>query len=424
MKSEITKHEHGRMEITVDFTTEQFKAAQEVAIKKLIKDVTIKGFRKGQAPEALARKSVDQEKVINEAVGELLNDGFVHAIKEHDVAYISSPSYNITKLSDVDLQIVYIVTLMPEIKLGAYKGLKIGHEKVEVKDAEVEAKLLQLQADNAEMTLKEGEATLGDTVIIDFEGFVDGKAFEGGKAENHELELGSGQFIPGFEEQLVGKKASDELDVNVTFPENYHEHLKGKEAVFKVKVHEVKAKQIPALDDAFAETLNHHGTKTLAELREHLKEDMIKEAESEEKNRYVEKIIEKVVSTSTLEVADDVYETEAKQAKENTLKQIEGQGMDLAKYLEMTGQSEEDFDARLKVEAKRNVDGFLVLNEIAKLEKIEADEKLVDFEIAKMAAQYNMEEAKVREILGDNIQGLQREIRQKLILDFLVDNNK
>jgi len=424
MKSEITKHEHGQMEITVDFSTEEFKAAQEVAIKKLIKDVTVKGFRKGQAPEALARKTIDPEKMINEAVSELLNDGFVHAIKEHNVSYISSPNYNVSKLSDVDLQIVYVVTLMPEIKLGAYKGLEIGHEKVEVTDAQVEAKLLQLQADNAELVLKESEALLGDTVIIDFEGFVDGVAFEGGKAENHELELGSGSFIPGFEDQLVGKKAGEELDVNVTFPENYHENLKGKAAVFNVKVHEVKSKQTPALTDEFAETLNHHGTKTLVELRAHLKEDMLSEAETEEKNRYVDKLIAKIVETSTLEVADTVYQNEVDQAKENTLKQIEGQGLDLPKYLEMTGQKAEDFDARLKADAKRNVDGFLVLNEIAKLEKIEADEKLVDFEIAKMAAQYNMEEAKVREILGENLQGLQREIRQRMILDFLVENNK
>lgn len=424
MQSKITKHEQGRMELTVDFSTEEFKAAQEVAIKKLIKDVTIKGFRKGQAPEALARKSVDQEKVINEAINELLNDGFVFAIKEHNVSYISSPSYNITKLSDADLQIAYSVTLMPEIKLGAYKDLAIGHEKVEVKEAEVEAKLLSLQSENAELVLKEGEAVLGDTVIIDFEGFVDGVAFEGGKAENHELELGSGQFIPGFEDQLVGKKAGDELDVNVTFQENYHENLKGKAAVFKVKVHEVKVKTTPELNDEFAASLNHHGTSTLAELREHLKEDMVRDAETEEKNRYVDKLIAKIVETSTLDVADDVYETEAQQAKENTLKQIQGQGLDLVKYLELTGQTEAEFDARLKGDAKRNVDGFLVLNEIAKIEKIEADEKLVDFEIAKMAAQYNMEEAKVREILGDNIQGLQREIRQRMILDFLVENNK
>lgn len=424
MQSKITKQENGRMEITVDFSTEEFKAAQEVAVKKLIKDVTVKGFRKGQAPEALARKQVDQEKVINEAVGELLNEGFTFAIKENKVSYISSPSYNITKLSDVDLQIVYIVTMMPDVKLGDYKGLKIGHEKVEVTDAQVEAKLLQMQTDNAELVLKEAPAELGDTVIIDFEGFTDGVAFEGGKAENHELELGSGQFIPGFEEQLVGKKAGDELDVNVTFPENYHENLKGKDATFKVKVHEVKSKQIPALDDDFAATLNHHGTKTLDELRAHLKEDMVREAETEEKNRYVDKLVNEIVKTSKLEVADDVYEQEAKNAKENTLKQIQGQGLDLTKYLELTGQKEEDFEARLKADAKKNVDGFLVLNEIAKLEKIEADEKLVDFEIAKMAAQYNMEEAKVREILGDNIDGLKREIRQRLILDFLVDNNK
>jgi trigger factor len=424
MQSKITKQEHGRMELAVDFTTEEFKAAQENAIKKLIKEVTVKGFRKGQAPEALARKQVDGEKVINEAINELLNEGFVFAIKEHKVNYISSPSYDVTKLSDVDLQITYGVTLMPEIKVGTYKGLKIGHEAVEVKDAEVEAKLLQLQAENAEQAIREDVARLGDTVIIDFEGFVDGVAFEGGKAENHELELGSGQFIPGFEDQLVGTKAGDKLDVNVTFPENYHENLKGKAATFKVAVHEVKEKRIPELNDEFAATLGHHGTKTLAELREHLKEDMIRDAETEEKNRYIDKLIEKIVEKSTLEVADDIYMTEANQAKENMLKQIKDQGLDLAKYLELTGQKEEDLDAKFKADAKRNVDGFLVLNEVAKLEKIEADDKLVDFEIAKMAAQYNMEEAKVREILGDNIEGLKREIRQRMILDFLVENNK
>lgn len=424
MQSKITKRENGRLEFAVDFTTAEFKDAQEVAIKKLIKDVTVKGFRKGQAPEALARKAVDGEKVINEAINELLNKGFSFGIKEHDVAYISSPSYDVTKLSDVDLQITYSVTMMPEVKLGSYKGLKIGHEAVTVGDAEVEAKLLSLQAEHAEQALKDGPAVLGDTVIIDFDGYVDGKAFDGGKAENHELELGSGQFIPGFEDQLVGKKAGDELDVHVTFPENYHEHLKGKAATFKVKIHEVKEKRIPDLDDAFAESLNHHGTKTLADLRAHLKDDMVRDAETDEKNRYIDKLIEKILVTSSLEVAADIYESEAKQAKENMEKKVSEQGLDLTKYLELTGQTEADLDAKLHAEAKKNVDGFLVLNEVAKLEKIEADDKLVDFEIAKMAAHYNMEETKVREILGDNIDGLKREIRQRMILDFLVENNQ
>lgn len=424
MQSKITKQENGRLEITVGFSTEEFKAAQEKAIKSLIKEVTVKGFRKGQAPEALARKAVDQEKVINEAVGDLLNEGFIFAINENNVQYIGSPNYNITKLSDVDLEIVYVVTLMPEVKLGAYKGLKIGREAVAVTDEMVEEELLKIQKQNAELVLKEAAAELGDTVIIDYEGFVDGVAFEGGKAENFELELGSGQFIPGFEDQLVGKKAGDDVEVNVTFPENYTAALAAKPALFKVKVHEVKAKQIPALDDEFAASVAHHGTKTIAELREHVKEDLVRDAENNEKNRYLDKLIAEIVKTSTLAVAEDIYAQEAAQAKENTLKQIQGQGLDLAKYLELTGQKEEEFSARLLEDAKRNVNGFLVLNEIAKLEKIEADEKLVDFEIAKMAAQYNMEEAKVREILGDNIDGLRREIRQKLILDFLLENNQ
>ncbi len=424
MKTKLVKKASSEVEVTVTFTTEEWQGALEKAFKKLAENVTVKGFRKGKAPEALARKEVKQESIFNEALGNTLEDSYRKVLDEYKLIPLLQPGYEIPKLSDTELEIVFKLVVAPEIKLGAYKDLKIGHEEVSVDDASLDARLLQLREQNATLILKEGKAELGDTVVIDFEGFTDGKAFEGGKGDNFNLELGSGQFIPGFEDQLVGSKAGDKLDVNVTFPENYVEELKGKDATFKVSVHEVKTKEVPELDDEFAKGLNLPNVEDVVSLRMHVYGELDRRLQNEERSRYIDKILDNLRETSEIELAAQIIENEAKHMEQTLNKQVAQQGMSMESYLEMSGQTKEELDEKFKVDAKRNLENYLIINEIAKLENIEVTDEIVDFEIAKMAMQYNMEEARVRELLGDNISRLREDIRHQMIMNFLVENNE
>jgi len=424
MKTKLVKKTSSEVEVTVTFTTEEWQGALEKAFKKLAKNVTVKGFRKGKAPEALARKEVKQESIFNEALGNTLEDSYRKVLDEYKLIPLLQPGYEIPKLSDTELEIVFKLVVAPEIKLGAYKDLKIGHEEVSVDDASLDARLLQLREQNATLILKEGKAELGDTVVIDFEGFTEGKAFEGGKGDNFNLELGSGQFIPGFEDQLVGSKAGDKLDVNVTFPENYVEELKGKDATFKVSVHEVKTKEVPELDDEFAKGLNLPNVEDVVSLRMHVYGELDRRLQNEERSRYIDKILDNLRETSKIELAAQIIENEAKHMEQTLNKQVAQQGMSMESYLEMSGQTKEELDEKFKVDAKRNLENYLIINEIAKLENIEVTDEIVDFEIAKMAMQYNMEEARVRELLGDNISRLREDVRHQMIMNFLVENNE
>lgn len=424
MKTKLVKKASSEVEVTVTFTTEEWQGALEKAFKKLAKNVTVKGFRKGKAPEALARKEVKQESIFNEALGNTLEDSYRKVLDEYKLIPLLQPGYEIPKLSDTELEIVFKLVVAPEIKLGAYKDLKFGHEEVSVDDASLDARLLQLREQNATLILKEGKAELGDTVVIDFEGFTEGKAFEGGKGDNFNLELGSGQFIPGFEDQLVGSKAGDKLDVNVTFPENYVEELKGKDATFKVSVHEVKTKEVPELDDEFAKGLNLPNVEDVVSLRMHVYGELDRRLQNEERSRYIDKILDNLRETSKIELAAQIIENEAKHMEQTLNKQVAQQGMSMESYLEMSGQTKEELDEKFKVDAKRNLENYLIINEIAKLENIEVTDEIVDFEIAKMAMQYNMEEARVRELLGDNISRLREDVRHQMIMNFLVENNE
>jgi len=424
MKTKLVKKASSEVEVTVTFTTEEWQGALEKAFKKLAKNVTVKGFRKGKAPEALARKEVKQESIFNEALGNTLEDSYRKVLDEYKLIPLLQPGYEIPKLSDTELEIVFKLVVAPEIKLGAYKDLKIGHEEVSVDDASLDARLLQLREQNATLILKEGKAELGDTVVIDFEGFTEGKAFEGGKGDNFNLELGSGQFIPGFEDQLVGSKAGDKLDVNVTFPENYVEELKGKDATFKVSVHEVKTKEVPELDDEFAKGLNLPNVEDVVSLRMHVYGELDRRLQNEERSRYIDKILDNLRETSKIELAAQIIENEAKHMEQTLNKQVAQQGMSMESYLEMSGQTKEELDEKFKVDAKRNLENYLIINEVAKLENIEVTDEIVDFEIAKMAMQYNMEEARVRELLGDNISRLREDVRHQMIMNFLVENNE
>ena len=424
MKLNVTKIETGVYALEVEVGSTKWEEARAKAFKKLAQGVTIQGFRKGKAPEHLIKAKMDPAKELEEAIKVILDDAFQFAIKESGHYPVTQPSYDVVKVSDKELTLKFSVVTAPVVKLGAYKDLAIGHEAVNVGDDAVEAKVQSYLGQNAELTLKEGAAALGDTVVLDFEGFVDDVAFEGGKAENHELELGSGQFIPGFEDALVGAVAGENRDVHVTFPENYHENLKGKKAVFKTKIHEIKAKQVPTLDDTFAASLGLPNVSDVASLRVHALFELTKEAESNERSAYVEKLLAKLRETTEFEIAEDIIHSEGHHMQHQLEDQVKAQGMTWDQYKTATGQNDQEIHDRFHEEARISIQNFLITSEIAKLEKIEVSDAEVDFEVSKMAQTYQMEEKKIREILGDNINNLKSDIRQRRIIDFLVENNK
>ena len=299
-KRTVNEIKESRFEVEVEVDKETWKKAQEKALEKLAKDVNVKGFRKGKVPAEVAKKHIDQGQLFNEAINSLLPSVFKEVLDEEKLRPFTRPSVDVTKLSDDDLTLKFNIITAPKVKLGQYKDHHLGKEEVKVTPEEVENAMKARLEQNAELVLKDGASEMGDTVVIDFEGFIDGKPFDGGKAENYSLELGSHSFIPGFEEQLVGKKANDELDVNVTFPEQYIDSLKGKAATFKVKVHEVRAKKIPELNDESVKELDIKGVEDLAGLRKYEEEHLRshKEQDVRRKNKMSVALIG--ISSSTL----------------------------------------------------------------------------------------------------------------------------
>ncbi|MDY0214182.1 MAG: trigger factor [Bacilli bacterium] len=424
MKLNVTNKETGVYELEVEVSSEKWLAARQKAFKKLAGEVTVQGFRKGKAPEHLLKDKIDPAKELDEAIKLILDDAFSFALQESGRYPVMQPSYNVTKVSDKELTLVFTIVSAPTVKLGAYKDLEIGHEPVEVSEKAVEDKLNSYLVQNAELVLKNEAATLGDTVVLDFEGFVDDVAFEGGKASNHELELGSGQFIPGFEDALVGVKAGESRDVHVTFPENYHENLKGKKAVFKTTTHEVKTKSVPTLDDTFAASLGLPNVSDVASLRIHVLYELNKEAEASERSAYVEKLLAKLRETTEFEIAEDIIHSEGHHMQDRLVQEVTGQGMTWDQYKTVTGQTDEEIHDRFHEEARISIQNYLITQQIADNEKVEVSDAEVDFEVARMAQMYNMEEKQIREILGENIKNLKNDIRQRRIIDFLVENNK
>ena len=424
MERKVTKLEHAHVQVEVKVDEATWKAAQKKAFDKLAANVQVQGFRKGKAPENLVKGKIDPVKVMDNAINALLPEIYRDIIVNDGVKPFAQPKVDVTKLSLTELEVKFTIVTAPEVKLGKYNGFEIGKEEVSVTDEEVTKAVEDVQKQNAVLVVKEGASALGDTVVIDFVGTIDGVAFDGGSAENHELELGSHQFIPGFEEQLVGAKADEDRDVNVTFPENYVENLKGKAATFKIKVHEVKEKSMPVLDEDFVSELNIENVKSVDEYKAFVRKNLEAKAAQDADNAYYQDIVKQIRDGSKIEIAQEIIDSEVDAMKENFSKQLAQQGLDMKKYLEITGVKEEDMTKQMASEAEVNIRSVLVLDEIAKIEKIEVTEADLEFEYAKIADQYKMEIDKVKEILGQNKDRMMQEIRARRIRDFLFANNK
>ena len=398
--------------------------AQDKAFNKLAANITVAGFRKGKAPLNMVKKQIDQGRMYNEAINEVLNPVYQDILQNENIQPMARPSFEVTKLSDEELEVKVIIVTAPETELGKYTGFAIGKEKAEVSEEDVDSSITELRKQNAVIAPKEGQAENGDIVVIDFEGSVDGVPFEGGKAENHELELGSHSFIAGFEEQLVGSSAGIEVDVKVTFPENYGpEEIAGKDAVFHVKVKEVKQKILPELDDEFVKELNMPNVETVLQLKDARREQLLKQKENANKSAYLDKLLAEIKKESKFDIPEEIIADEMENRKKDLENRLKQSGLDIEQYLVITRMSEEDLNKQLKEEAEKGLQSWLVLDTVGKKENINITEEEVEFELAKMGEQYNMSIDQIKQALGQQINSFRNNLIMSRIENFLFDNN-
>ena len=408
-------------ELQVSVSGERWVNAQEAAFKKLAKDVEIDGFRKGQAPKSLVKQRVSDALVQSEAIESIANELLQEGIQEHDLWPVARPELKINSISNESVDVTFVVTVKPEVTLGEYKGLKFEVEPVAVSEDEINTEIERLQSQYSEVVNKEGAAEDGDTVVIDFEGFKDGVAFEGGKAEGHELKLGSNSFIPGFESQVVGMAAGESKDINVSFPEDYHvDDLKGAPVVFKVTVHEVRSTVLPELNDSFAQDLNIPEVETLEQLKEKIKSQNEAQKQKNNENMATEKLMDEVVDNASVDIPDQMIEDETNQMIQEFAQNLQMQNFGFDQFLKATNQKIEDLKSQMKGDAERRVKMRLVLEAVAKNEGLEVSEEEVTKELEDIASQYQMELEKVKSLIP--AESLQYDLKVRKALDLIKDS--
>ena len=422
MEKKITKLEHSHIEVLVTVDQDMWKAAQKKAFDKEKGKLKVDGFRPGHVPEAKARQLINPGVVLEAAVNEVLPKVYEDILKD-GINPHAQPKVDVTKISDTDLELKFIIVTEPEVTLGSYKGLNVKKGSVRVSEAELTKALDGVVKDNATLVVKDGASEIGDTVVMDFKGSVDGKAFDGGSADNYELELGSNSFIPGFEDQLVGLKAGDHKDVNVKFPENYTPELKGKDAVFACDIHEVKSKKLPELNDDLVKELSIEGVSTVEELKAHKKKEISAQKEREVSNKFMADIIEEILKTSKVDVPEEIIEAQIESRRKDLENRISQSGLDLTTYLSLVGQKEEDFVAQIKADALKEVTNYFLINKIAEVEKIEVTDKDIEKEMASLAEQYKMSVEDVKKALAQNLGAFSDNLKLKKVEQFLKDNN-
>lgn len=423
MSAKWEKLENNQGVLTVEVDAQEFDKALDQAFKKVVKKVSIPGFRKGKVPRSLFEKRFGVEALYQDALDIILPEAYPKAIEEAGIEPVDRPEIDVEQIEKGKTLIFTAkVTVKPEVKLGEYKGLEVKKEDTTVTDEDVENELKQLQERHAELVVKEdGKIENGDTVVIDFEGFVDGEAFEGGKAENYSLEIGSGTFIPGFEDQLIGLEAGVEKEIEVTFPEEYHaENLAGKPATFKVKVHEIKTKELPALDDEFAKDVND-AVETLEELKAKTKERLEEQKKHYAENKLRDELVEKAAENAEVDIPQVMIDNEVDRMMREFEQRLQMQGMNLELYFQFSGQDEDGLRDQMKEDAEKRVKYNLTLEAIVKAENITVSEEEVDAEIEKMAEMYNMSAENVKKALGST-EGIEEELKMKKAIDFLVEN--
>lgn len=421
--SQILNKEDGKVVIAFSATKEEFAKGLDQAFKRAVKRVNAPGFRKGKLPRAVFNKMYGEEALFQDAVDFVLPAAYTKAIDELEVSPLAMPDIDVKEISKEEgVKFEAVVTVKPNVELGEYKNLGLEKESVEVTDADVEERLDSLLSRQAEWQIKEGESKKGDIVVIDFKGFIGDEAFEGGEAKGYELELGSGSFIPGFEEQLEGKVAPVDTEVNVTFPENYQvADLAGKAAKFEVTVHDVKEKVLPELTDEFVKEFSKEAASTVAEYKEKLKEEIKLEKENLAEKSYSDKVISTAVENAKVSVPEKLVEQEVNSMFEQFTGNLSRQGLSFDLYEQFTGKGEADLKAEMKSDAENKIKTSFVLGEIAEVEKVEVTEADIDAEVKELATMYNMTEEGIKQRIS--IEDLRGELVIQKTVDFLKANN-
>ena len=423
-KVEKTKNANEvKLEITVE--AQKFEEAIKKVYFKSAKYFNIPGFRKGKAPMPIVEKYYGKEIFYEDAFNEVAQDALEEAVKENKLEVVSRPDIEVTQIEKgKDLVFTAIMQTKPEAKLGKYKGIEIKKIEYNVTDEDIEHELGHMQEHNSRLiSIEDRPVENGDITIIDFEGFVDGKAFEGGKAEGHELGIGSNTFIPGFEEQIIGMKIEEERDIHVKFPDEYFsKDLAGKEATFKVKLHEIKKKELPELDDEFAKDVSEFDT--IAELKASIKEKQQKQKEDKAKYETQETVIKAVCENSQVEIPSGMIEIEVENMLKDMEQRLSYQGLKLEQYLQMMGKTEEDMKKEYEPQAIEGIKSRLVLEAVIKAEKIEATEEEVEEKLKEMAKNYGKENDEAF-LKNENVRKYIKEgLASEKAMDFLVKNAK
>ncbi|MBP3665222.1 MAG: trigger factor [Tyzzerella sp.] len=424
MSLQVEKLEKNMAKLTIEVSAEEFEKAIQTAYLKQRKNISVPGFRKGKVPRQMIEKMYGAGIFYEDAANSLIPDAYAKAYDESELEIVSQPSINVVQIEKGKPFIFTAeVATKPEVTLGEYKGLKVDKVSNRVTAKEVEAKLEEEQKKNARTVAVLDRAVQdGDEVVLDFEGFVDGVAFEGGKGENYPLTIGSGSFIPGFEEQLIGVEAEKEVEVNVTFPEEYHSaDLAGKAATFKCTVHEIKVKELPELDDDFAAEVSEFDTldEYKADIKAKIKEQKIADGNRQKEDQAVEK----AVANATMDIPEAMIDTQVRQQFEDMSYRMQSQGLTMEQYFQFTGLTEEKMMEELRPTAIKKIETRLVLEAIVKAENIEISEEKFEAELVKMAETYQMEVAKLKELLGENEKKqMKQDMAVQEAVTFLVEN--
>jgi len=422
MSIQIEKLEKNMAKLTIDVPAIEFEKAITQAYNKSKGQISLPGFRKGKVPQTMIEKMYGADMFYEDAANIVMPTAYEAAVQESDLNIVSMPKIDVTQMEKgKDFIFTAEVAVKPEVTLGQYKGVEVEKTTSAVTDDEIDAEIKKAQEQNAREVIVEGAAKSGDTVIIDYEGSIDDVLFEGGTDKNHALVLGSNSFIPGFEEQLIGAKADEEVLVNVTFPDEYQaKELAGKAAVFKCKVHEVKTKEYPEADDEFAQDVSEFDT--LDEYKESIKQDLLSKKEADAKEEKQQKVMDTIIESAEMEIPDPMVDTQANQMADDYAQRLSYQGLSMDQYYQFTGTNAQTFKEQLKPQALKNIQSRLVLEAVVAAESIEVSDEELEVEITKMAESYQMEVDKLKEYLSETERdNMKKDIAASKALEFVTD---
>ena len=426
MSVQVENLEKNMAKLTIEVSAEEVEKAIQAAYLKEKGKISIPGFRKGKVPRNMIEKMYGAAVFYEDAANTLIQENYPSAVEGSGVDIVSRPTIDVVQIeSGKPFIFTAEVAVRPEVKLGKYLGVQVTKIDTSVSDEEVAEALEKERNNNARtVSVTDRAVAMGDTAVIDFEGFVDGVAFEGGKGENHSLEIGSRSFIDTFEDQLVGKNVGDEVDVNVTFPEQYHAaDLAGKPALFKVKINEIKAKELPELDDEFAQDVSEFDT--LAEYKEDVKKRLVEQKENEAKRTKEDEAIQKIIDKSTMEIPEAMIQTQCENMVNDFAQRIAQSGLSMEQYMQFSGLTVDKLMEQVRPEAETRIKSSLVLEQIAKEENIEVSDADIDAEVEKMAATYGMEADKLKEYMGDaEKESMKRDLAVTKAVDLIMENVK